>query len=250
MNTFSFSSVRTSVLRAASARSAGLLAPLVLGLFLSGPAVAQSGISRSSGVYSPNSHAYGQSYAEWSGAFWRWSLELPVDGHPFVDSAAFDVTAGQSGDVWFLGTPIGDPTVRFITVPDDKALFVATLCSEWSSLEGFPTEDDQRSSAVYFGDHIVGMSASLDGRSVRGIDDYRFTSPQIDFDAPSPWIFGETGGAGTTVADGYYLFLKPLSVGTHVLHYQGVFHFSIAEGDPFDGDFGADVTYVIEVVPH
>src|SRR6266446_2679795 len=50
---------------------------------------------------------YGQSYGEWSAQWWRWGLTQPVQGHPFIDSLAFDVAAGQSGEVRFLGAPFG-----------------------------------------------------------------------------------------------------------------------------------------------
>ena len=41
--------------------------------------------------------------------------------------------------------------------------------------------------------------------------------------------------------------VTPLCKGTHTIHITGAFHFSIAEGDPFDFDAEADVTYYITV---
>jgi len=114
---------------------------------------------------------------------------------------------------------------------------------ETSSLEGTPTEAEQEATSVFFADHIVDLSCTLDGAPVANLDDFRFLSPQFTFSAPSPWIFGETGGTGTSVADGYYVFLKPLAAGEHVLHIEGAFHFAVAEGDPFDFDAAVDMTY-------
>jgi len=216
---------------------------------LGGSVFAQSGTARNNGMYPTGAKPFGQSYSEWSGAYWQWFLEHPVEDHPGINSGTFDVTSGQSGNVWFLATPLEQVT-RVCTIPDDKALYVGTLCSEWSSLEGYPTEQEQRDTARDFGNHIVGMTGSLDGRPLVSLDSYRFESPQVEFTAPTPWIFGDVGGTGTMVADGYYFFLKPLTVGTHVLHYSGMFHFSEDEGDPFTADFGADITYVLNVVPH
>ena len=54
---------------------------------------------------------------------------------------------------------------------------------------------------------------------------------------------GPTGGAGTSVADGYYVMVKPMFRGRHIIHYSGAFHFAIAEGDPFDFDASLDMTY-------
>ena len=88
---------------------------------------------------------------------------------------------------------------------------------------------------------------TIDGQPVANLDSFRVISPEFTFSAPSPWIFGNTGGEGTSVGDGYYLFLTPLSRGTHTIHMGGDFHFSVDEGDPFDFDAFADVTYVITV---
>jgi hypothetical protein len=36
--------------------------------------------------------------------------------------------------------------------------------------------------------------------------------------------------------------LAPLSKGTHTIHLTGLIHFSVAEGDPFDGDSALDLS--------
>ena len=63
------------------------------------------------------------------------------------------------------------------------------------------------------------------------IGDFRVTSPQFGFTAPSPWIFGATGGTGTATGVGYFVMLAPLTVGTHTIHYTGAFKFSEAPED-------------------
>ena len=186
-------------------------------------------------------------YSALSAKWWQWALSQPVVGHPFNDDPAFDVTAGQEGPVWFLGTPFGT-VERRVTIPSGKFLFVGLLNAEASDLEGLgSTADEQRDTAKFLADHITTVSCAIDGVTVPNIDRYRFVSPQFRFSAPSPWIFGETGGNGTSVADGYYLLLAPLSRGKHTIQITGAFHFSVAEGDPFDFDTAADVTYRITV---
>ncbi len=200
-------------------------------------------------VFPTNSKPFGSTYAQWSARWWQWALALPVDGHPFLDSPDFQVAEGQSGNVWFLGAPLPGPTVRTCTIPAGKALFVGLNNSEWSSLEGFATEAEQRANAVFFGDHIRGVFFTLDGVPVANLSDFRFQSPQFTFTAPTPWIFGDTGGTGTSVADGYYVFVEPLRAGQHVLHFGGEFHFATSEGDPFDFDAALDMTYNLTVAP-
>ncbi len=204
--------------------------------------VAAAAPGKHPGIFSPNSRPFGHTYAEWSARYWQWGLGLPGDAdHPFLDSSGFDVTDGQSGEVWFLASPFGT-VQRTCTIPADTALFVGMLNSEWSSLEGFPTEQEQTDTAIYFGDHIVDLSCTLDGMPVENLGAFRFLSPQFTFSAPTPWIFGATGGTGTAVADGYYVFLKPMDAGPHVLHYSGAFLFTVAD-DGFDFYLPLDMTY-------
>jgi len=96
-------------------------------------------------------------------------------------------------------------------------------------------------------DHIINLSATVDGEPVKKLESYRVQSPEFTFNAPSPWIFGSEGGTGTVVADGYFLMIAPLSPGAHTIHYSGAFHFSVAEGDPFDFDASLDITYHLNV---
>src|SRR5437870_3678592 len=64
------------------------------------------------GVAPPDSSPGGQTYPDWAGAWWQWFMQLPLTNsagfaHPGIDAgqAAFDVTEGQTGDVWFLAAP-------------------------------------------------------------------------------------------------------------------------------------------------
>jgi hypothetical protein len=210
-------------------------------------------------AYSPNSIIKGKSYAQWTGLTSKWGMQLPVGdcsvggavpGHPYLDCPNYDVNEGQHGKVWYL-PGAGDGITRNVTIPSGKALMCVLAGAEASNLEdpngGFygATASEQREVAQYWGDHVVVSSlfCELDGQSLPNLGDYRFTSPQYSINVPTPWIFGATGGAGTSVNDNYAVIVRPLAPGQHTLHFGGSFHFSIADGDPFDGDFGFDMTY-------
>jgi len=230
----------TSNLNRHTARKSALLAMVLCGA-LAGSALAQA--TATPGVLPPGSTPYGKSYGQWSAEWWKWALALPVDGHPFLNSPDFHCNAGQTGHVWFLGAPF-DPTERTCTIPAGKSVFFALLNAECSDLEGLgTTEADQRTCAKFFADHISDLFCSIDGVPVKNLAAYGVQSPQFTFTAPTPWIFGDTGGTGTSVSDGYFLMLAPLSRGAHTLRYGGSFHFSTAEGDPFNFDGSIDITY-------
>jgi hypothetical protein len=212
----------------------------------------QAGTIADNQVFAPRSHPYGHSYGEWVAAFWQYALARPLEGHPFVDSPEYDFSAGQSGKVWFWSAPDddgnGNPIEREVTIPKNTSLFLTVRDVEVSSLEEAPffgaTEEEQRAGADYFADHIRNVSVSIDGAPVRTVKSYRFDSPQFEFDAPTPWIFGATGGHGTAVGDGYYLMIKPLSKGTHTIEYSGTFHFDAGElgPDPLDLPHSGKIT--------
>jgi hypothetical protein len=198
------------------------------------------------GVLPPQSHAQGMSYSEWSARWWQWLFSLPVDGHPGTDTPDFDVTEGQSGRVWFLTGPFGT-VERNATIPAGTALFVALVNVDSSTLEEPPfygaTAADQLAIASGFADYITDLSFTIDGKGVPNIRDFRVTSPQFSFTAPTPWIFGATGGEGLATGVGYFVMLSPLSVGTHTIHYTGAFKFSDAPEDYIP----VDTTYHVTV---
>jgi hypothetical protein len=196
------------------------------------------------GVVPPDARFDGKTYSEWAGASWKWALELPVDGHPF-STCDRDLSAGQSGKVWYWAAPFSCPAPIAATLAPGKALFLTLTDVETSSLEDPPfhgdTEQEQRANSKWLANHIVEVFCFIDGKPVRHLRAYRFSNPQIHFTAPTPWIYGSTGGPGTSVGDGYYLMLKPMPEGKHRIHYGGSFHFNAGELGPEPVDIVQDI---------
>jgi len=226
-----------------------LLVTAILALLVATSPAQAAGANANPGIAPPNSNPYGHSYGEWSAELWKQAIEGPVAGNPFVEGGCYAL----SGTVWAVAAPLG-PAVFECTVPPGKGLFVPSLTIECSSLEppetGFhgDTAEEQAACATYWADHIVDLSVEIDGAPVQDLESYRVVSPQFTFIAPDPNILGVPGGgAGTSVADGYYVMLAPLSRGGHSIRVRGALHFSVAEGDPFDLDLPSDVTYHLTV---
>jgi hypothetical protein len=205
------------------------------------------------GILPPNSEPHGNSYAEWSARWWQWAFSLPVDHHPLFDTA--DCSAGQTGDVWFLGASFA-PTVtsggevvaiadRHCTIPPGKMLFFPVGNAEASTAEGNgTTEAELRAAAQMFQDLATNLSCEIDGREVEDLDAYRVQSPLFTFTLPDNNVlqfFGIDAPAGTTspsVSDGVYLMVAPLSAGKHTIHFH-------AEAPDFN--FLLDITYHLTV---
>lgn len=215
-----------------------------------------------SGVAPLNSTPQGLTYAEWSALHWQWLFSLPVDAHPLLETA--DVSAGQSGHVWFLGGTFASVEVgpgiilgeadREATIPSGTALFFPLNDVEASTLEGNgETEAELRALANFFADFIVPSTVFLeiDGQAT-DVTTYRVESPLATY-GPLPdnnvlQLFGLDAPEGSTspfVSDGYFAMVKSLPVGTHTLHFGGIGDFS-SIGGPI---FIQDIRYTITVVP-
>lgn len=199
-----------------------------------------------------------KTYSQWVISFWRWALELPLKPlpHPFDDCNHRPISAAQTGNVWYWATPnsaqltcnqmattIPAGTSIFLSVLDGASIFLP-MFDGTTSLNNPPIQAftaDQLKIASAFASDIHDLFCTIDGVSVANITAYRTTTGPFSFSAPSPWIFGNTGGKGTSIADGYYLLLEPLSAGVHTIHYGGKFVIPA-------GVFGADQTVIAKDV--
>jgi len=225
------------------------LAILIIALLAFGASAAHAKPKNAVEILSPDATYHGKTYPEWAAEFWQWMLGLPLEGHPVVDDGLFDFSAGQSGKVWFWASPEGTIT-REVTLPEGKAFLLSLRDVDTSSLEEPPffgaTEEQQRSNSVWFADHIVDVFCTVDGIPI-DLTGFRFVTPQFEFTAPTPFIFGATGGTGTAVGDGYFLIFPSLPKGRHTIHYGGTFHFEPGELGDEALDFTKDTTIEMTV---
>jgi hypothetical protein len=199
------------------------------------------------GILPPQSRAFGKTYGQWSGEFWKWEFSIPAVHHPLFDTA--DCGTGQSGKVFFLGGVFNDTGIstRSCTIPAGKAVFFPLINTECSILEGNgTTEAELRACATASVDKVTDLEAVIDGVPIHNLRSYRAQSPLFIF-GPLPAgnifdFFHIPAPAGTTspsVSDGYYLMLAPLSVGRHEIHFVG---------KNSDG-FIQDITYHLTIAP-
>jgi hypothetical protein len=213
-------------------------------------------------------HPYGQTYGQWSAAWWQWTLAFPSNADPANNTAP--PTSGQSGKVWFLATVHGSVTVhgsatitRSMTVPYGKALFFPIL-TVYVDNTGCPYNDpllnaDQLAAqAADIWTAVSETSCTIDGVPVEGLGDpqtslYRVQSPAFSYTVAShnnllASVFGEPcipDGTVVTpaVSDGVFLMVAPLSVGQHTIHFIGVVG---PVASPF---FFKDITYNLTISP-
>lgn len=224
---------------------------LCLGLtVLTGPSVLANDDRNDDGhnqVYAPNENVLGMSYGDWSAAWWQYLLLFPYSSSPYTD--ATDCNDGQGGPVFFLVGGPGNPTVRSCTIPAGKALFVPIINVECSSVEPPPFEglnaQEARGCAASWngGTDIKKLKFTIDGKKVKNLGDFRIQSPYFYFNGmPSSDNFlGAAKTEGYSMSDGYWVMVKPLSPGTHVIHFEGTW-----TSGPGDG-YAQNVTYNLTV---
>ena len=247
-----------------SARLSLLLAFIMLLLHWAPRARGQT----TNGVFLPNSTPYGMSYAQWSAGWWQWNFSLPTTNSPIQDTAA--ISTGQTGQVWFLGGTFGlagsQTRVRSGTVPEGTALFIGIMES-WADNADCPLLDNYstaqlRSTAASYQDQAFAMSCTIDDASTVDISQpsnaYRVQSPVFTYTMPAVHNFAydlynatcyqNSSGVPYTVigavADGVYLMVAPLAVGSHTIHFSGAYS-SIF---PFP-TYVQDITYHLTVTP-
>ena len=225
-------------------RSAVIAAVLALGLVTS-VSVALAGPS-SNVVVPPNSTAYGNKYSGWSAEWWQFVLSIPGPDNPLFDDNGSRCVIGQRGPVWFFVGWFGEgAATRTCSVPEGSALFfpIINVVDVNTTTQ---TAAELRAETAPCLDAVTSLSVALDGVPVPLNDKFRVQSEVFAVTLPADNLFGiDAGTYSPAIDDGFYVMLKPLSVGTHALHFKGA-----SSGCPLiGGPFGVEVTYNLTVVP-
>jgi hypothetical protein len=205
-------------------------------------------------VYTIDSSPFNVSYADWTEKWWQWSYSIPWDENPSYDDTGRFCGENQSGPVWFLTLSYNHPDTRTCEIPQNTALLITLLNSECSYAE-FPslrTEQELRGCAKQMQDLVVGVNASLDGISLPNLENYRITTDLFNFTLPKSNILNLTSQTTQAVADGNWLFLKPLPLGRHELVAKGDVNSTSTieiDGNQYDGPVGWNytITYILNV---
>jgi hypothetical protein len=192
------------------------------------------------GVFPPNSHPFGLTYAERSVLWWKYASSV---------TSFEDCTLKQSGKVLFLGgTFDGTIATRNCTVPAGKAIMFPTFNAEWSILEAqaqqtatpgqscllpgqpFGTSDAALQACATALANLAfapgaELEATVDGRMLQSLRNYRALSQPFDFTAVDNNVALIPAGPNRGVADGFWIILTPLSAGKHTVDFMSAIPF-------------------------
>jgi hypothetical protein len=222
------------------------------GLLVTTAASAEAG----SKVVQPGDEFAGKSYNQLASDWANWLVQEPIATHPAFDPDGRFCHLNQHGKVWFLASTFGGVADRTCEIPAGKAIFLSLGGVQVSFAPEFPAAGEPCSQMATLLERVrcdvnrvavapdVTFQLTLDGQPVGDLFAYRAQSTPGGFTlrVPDPSFLTDLGlPAGNrfpAVADGYFLFLKPLSPGTHTLNLR-----MTNPGEPVRG---VDYTLIVE----
>jgi len=191
---------------------------------ITGKILSTTNSNKNSIVFENASKPYGLTYGDWTGKWWQWAYSIPRNINPAYDDSGKYCGQGQNGPVWFLTSSYQHSVDRQCKIPYGKSILFTILNSECSYAE-FPklnSEDQLRHCAQSMQNSVIGVKASIDGKDIANLDKYRIQSPLFNFTIPNNNILGLPSSLTTSsVSDGNWVFLKPLSIGDHIISFKG-----------------------------
>lgn len=207
-------------------------------------------------VVEPGQKFAGRSYNELAGEWTNWLTAEPIATNPAFDPDGRFCDLNQQGSVWFLASTFGGVVDRTCEVPSGKAIFLSLGGVFLSFAPEFPAAGDPCDQMATDLEKVrcdvnndvpvapgVTFEATLDGEPVEDLFAYRVQSQPGGFtlEVPNPSFITDLGFApgdrSPAVADGYFLFLKPLEVGSHTLSFRMI--------NPDQSEAGVNYTLII-----
>lgn len=225
----------------------------VMGLMM----VASAAAHADSRVVKPGQEFAGRSYNELVSKWTNWLAAEPFATNPALDPDGRFCDLNQQGSVWFLASTFGGVVDRTCEIPADKAIFLSLGGVFLSFGPEFPAADDACLQMATALERVrcdvnndvpmapaISFEVTLDGQPVQDLFAYRAQSQPGGFTlkVANPSFITDLGFAPgnrfPAAADGYFLYLKPLSPGEHTLNLRMI--------NPDQSEAGVNYTLIIE----
>lgn len=188
--------------------------------------------------FQTNSSPYGQSFVNWTEKWWQWAFSIPKALSPIIDKTGENCSKGQEGPVWYLAGTTKNTfhAKRSCLIPHQKSILFPIIVSLFSRSEKPAMTDEElvRYSSKDI-DQTSFLQVIVDDFSFTDLSEFRVQS-FFNLDLIEGNIWNIPPGPTMAASDGFWVFLKPLSVGKHTIHFQGV-----------EPNFKSRVTYNITI---
>ena len=212
-------------------------------------------------TYAAHSKVLGKSMERWSANWWKWVLSIQVSENPAFSSGSDFTSAGNVDGAFFAANFISlttvasnaPPTTRVATITANQPILLPVAVAEFDNPDTPPggySVKQLRKQAATVESGETQLAVSVDGISIpqKTLFKHREISPVFNYVLPSTdnilqgFGLNVAGPVAPAVADGYYVMLKPLSVGQHVIKFSDT-HIATS----LSGAGGSDLIYDITV---
>jgi len=177
----------------------------------------------------------GRSSAELAVTWWQWVTDTPDASDPLADEAGNFCSYGQTEAVWFLsGSYSTEKVVRHCRIPAGRHIFFPVVNMMLWDGPGGQTCSQLQADVKTAVDTVRNLEVEVDGKAIRNLQQYRYATKEC---------FNMPDDTDHYASDGYWVLLKPLGSGQHIIHFRG----KIGDGGKTAEDFVQDIEYIIEV---
>jgi len=183
---------------------------------------------------------------EYANMWWQWAVSMSDKESPVRDRTGEKCSVNQIGPVWFLAGGYGSSKIsRKCSIPADKYIFFPII-----NMIYYPSRLKSKTTCA-----SVKEGTSLNNRYLSAfrltIDQQQFLNP-VHYRQSSKKCFDliarkenntQQAEVYPTATDGYWVMLKPLSIGTHVISFR-------AEYNRPGGSYGKtvqDIEYTLDI---
>ena len=160
--------------------------------------------------------------------WWRWFLSTPKSINPVIDETGDFASVNQPKDnVWFLAGKLGDELpnypARSCRISSTHSILFPVINCEVNFLEcpELRTNAELKERVSSDENTITFKECHLDGKFVP-VQRVRSEPEVFEVEIDKDNAYNIRGGGITSaVSDGYWIFLKPLSIGQHFIHFRG-----------------------------
>jgi hypothetical protein len=188
--------------------------------------------------YSKDEHPFGISYSDWVAKFWNWDISIPIDSQTNTLAGLKDDGCLMHKDnsmVMLVDTAAGGIWKQKCTISRTEGILIPIWTGECDqALKGFDSYSFKQLSecARAYDLGIVKGQVKVDDTPVATLDaiDYKTNvmnnvtevyTKQFNAIVPKEsHLISERYGTFPAAAHGWFVFLKPLQPGNHVVYYQ------------------------------
>jgi len=217
-------------------------------------------------TFDVNSSPYGIPFKDWTAKWSSWYFSIPKEkqwnnrdstGYVPEDCSYLQDQTNPVFYMPFVGAELGSKATMTCNVPQNKAILVPIdgATSDYSDpTVKTKTPNELIRLLTQSNIYPVSFDLTLDGHplSITNEEKYKVTSNLFDLVLPANNIWGERPGPDKAITQNWWVMLKPLPPGDHILHYFTGYRDSksdptIPPGQGNQSPYAQEVTYHIVV---